>query len=271
MPALELQEIDVPRQEVLAWEKDLLGVYVSEHPFRRAAVDLAPRVSAVISEVTAEMSGRDVIIAGLVASVRQLLTRDGRTFVAVELEDLSGSVEVTVWPDVYEATRDCWQTGQILLVTARVKARDDRLSVGVTLARRWQEGDSLEDLPVAETVEGYVPPPPAHSRGRNGNGAYQNGHAAPTPPPQAAEERAPRLLQITVRETDDEAADRRRLNELIAALRAFPGVDQVRLTLRTASDEHRLSFGTALVTDGIEHRLAPILRDWGELEVSPMR
>jgi len=156
-------------------------------------------------------------------------------------------------------------------VTAKVKARDDRLSVGVTLARRWQEGENVEDLPTAETVEGYAQPPPPNGRGRNGNGAYQSGRAAPPPPPQAAEDRAPRLLQITVRETDDEAADRRRLNELIAALRAYPGADEVRLTLRTMHDEHRLSFGTALVTDGIEQRLGPILRDWGELEVTPLR
>jgi DNA polymerase-3 subunit alpha len=269
MPSLEFQEVEVPRQEVLAWEKELLGVYVSEHPFRRAAADLAPRVSAVISEVTVEMSGRDVIIAGLVTSVRQLLTRDGRTFAAVELEDLSGAIEITVWPDVYEATRECWQVGQILLVTAKVKAREDRLSVGVSLARRWQEGESLEDLPAAEPVEGYVQQAPANGRGRTGNGGYQNGRAAP--PPQAAEDRTPRLLQITLRETDDEAADRRRLNELAAALRAYPGTDQVRLTLRTRHDEHRLAFGTALVTDGIEQRLGPILRDWGELEVTPLR
>src|SRR5262249_39031587 len=148
------------------WEKELLGVYVSEHPFKRAVADLSPRITAVISEVTAEMSGRDVTIAGLVASVRQLLTRDGRTFVAVELEDLSGSVEVTVWPDIYEATRESWQVGQILLVTAKVKARDERPNIGVTTARRWEEGGSLESLPEAEVVQEGA----NGKSGGNGNG-----------------------------------------------------------------------------------------------------
>ena len=41
--------------------------------------------------------------------------------------------------------------------------------------------------------------------------------------------------------------------------------------LRTAQDEHMLSLGTALVTDGIEQRLTPILRGWGELSVVPLR
>jgi DNA polymerase III subunit alpha len=274
MPGLELQEVEVPRGEVLAWERELLGIYASDHPFKQAAAELAPHISAVISEVTAEMAGRDIVIAGLVTSTRPLLTRDGRTFIAAELEDLSGSTEVTVWPDVYEATRDCWQPGQVLLVHARVKARDEqRLGIGVTMARRWTEDDSLEDLPTPEPE--FVSQTPTNGngngarRGRGGNG-HANGSATP-PPPQTAEQRGPRLLHITLRETDDEADDRRRLAQLVEALRSYPGSDEVRLTLRTAEDEHSLSLGTALVTDGIEQRLGPILRGWGELSVVPLR
>ncbi len=109
----------------------------------------------------------------------------------------------------------------------------------------------------------------------NGNGRARNGYGgngkAATPPPQTADERAPRLLHITIRETEDEDSDRRRLAELVQALRTYPGGDEVRLTLRTEQDEHTLSLGTALVTDGIEQRLGPILRGWGELSVIPLR
>jgi DNA polymerase III subunit alpha len=277
LPGLDLTPVEAPRQELLAWEKELLGVYVSEHPFKRAVGDLSRHISAVISEVTAEMAGRDVIIAGLVASTRQLLTRDGRTFAAVELEDLTGTIEVTVWPDVYEATREYWQSGQVLLVTAKVKARDDRLSVGVSMVRRWQEGQPLEDLPEVDPEHGGT-----NGKARNGNGnGYGNGNgrgnggppgrSVPPPPPQPAESRAPRLLHITLTETDDEQADRRRLNELYRTVKSVPGSDEVRLTVRTAHDEHHLSLGAALVTDGIEQRIGALLRGWGEVAVLPLR
>jgi DNA polymerase-3 subunit alpha len=276
MPGLELQPVEAPRQELLDWERELLGIYVSEHPFKRAAAELGPHISAVISEVNQEMAGRDIVIAGLVTTTRPLLTRDGRTFIAAEIEDLSGSVEVTVWPDVYEATKDCWQPGQVLLVHARVKARDERLNIGVTMARRWTEGESLEDLPAAEP-EFELPNASGgngNGRGRNGNGHGQSngyGNGRSQPPPQTAEQRQPRLLHITLRETEDESNDRRRLAQLVEALRSYPGLDEIRLTLRTAEDEHTLSLGTALVTDGIEQRLGPILRGWGEMSVVPMR
>ena len=147
LPALELpggqagpEEAEVPRSEMLAWEKELLGVYVSEHPFSAAASALASHVTAVCSEVTAEMSGRELVLAGLVTGSRPLFTRDGRPFLAVELEDLSGSLEVTVWPDLYEQTRELWMEGNILLVLVRVRERGERLQIGVQRVALYQAG-----------------------------------------------------------------------------------------------------------------------------------
>jgi hypothetical protein len=89
-------------------------------------------------------------------------------------------------------------------------------------------------------------------------------------PPPASADRGRRRLRISVKETDDEAADRRRLNDLVQQLRAFPGDDEVRLTLHTGHDEVEMTLPGALVTDGIEQRLRPILAGWGELTIEPV-
>ena len=110
LAGIDLQSAPIPKQEVLAWEKELIGVWLSEHPYKQVASVLAPLVTALCSEVTPEMladappQGRELVIAGIVGSQRRLATRDGRPFIAVEIEDLSGVLEVTVWPDVYERT-----------------------------------------------------------------------------------------------------------------------------------------------------------------------
>src|SRR5581483_103699 len=116
LPALELQEAEVSKAEMLSWEKQLLGVYVSEHPFSSAAITTSKHVSALVSEITPELDGREVVIAGMVNTVRHLATKAGKPFIAVTVEDLSGTAEVTVWPDVYEQQREIWQTGNILLM-----------------------------------------------------------------------------------------------------------------------------------------------------------
>ena len=66
---------------MLAWEKELLGIWLSEHPFTHAAESLA-HLSCGIVEVNAEFIGAVVIIGGIVASIRRLNTKDGRTFLA---------------------------------------------------------------------------------------------------------------------------------------------------------------------------------------------
>jgi DNA polymerase III alpha subunit len=50
------------------------------------------------------MHGQAVVVAGMVRQVRQLVTREGKGFGVVIIEDLDGSLEVTAWPDVYQAT-----------------------------------------------------------------------------------------------------------------------------------------------------------------------
>jgi hypothetical protein len=112
--------------------------------------------------------GRDFVIAGMVSSTRRLTTRDGRGFIAATLEDLSGSIEVTVWPDIYDRTPDLWVTGRIVLAQVRVRERGDRVSAGVQ-----------EVVPFSDD---FVAPPWVEIRaaaiadGRaNGNG-HSNGH-----------------------------------------------------------------------------------------------
>ena len=141
LPALELEQAPASSAEMLQWEKELLGVYVSEHPFSAAAAMLSKHTSALISEITPEMDGRDVVIAGMVGPIRTLATKAGKQFVSVAIEDLSGTAEVTVWPDIYEGTKGYWAAGNILLMLARVRERADRLNIAVQHVSLVQAAD----------------------------------------------------------------------------------------------------------------------------------
>jgi DNA polymerase-3 subunit alpha len=145
LSSLALESAPVPKSEVLNWEKEMLGIWLSEHPFTHAAPQLAPLVTALCNEITPENmtdlppAGRDFVMAGIVGSTRRLSTRDGRTFIAADVQDLSGNYEVTVWPDVYERTQDYWVAGTIVLMQVRVRERGDRLSAGVQEVTRFDE------------------------------------------------------------------------------------------------------------------------------------
>ncbi|MEX2238459.1 MAG: DNA polymerase III subunit alpha [Dehalococcoidia bacterium] len=133
MPQLELDQVDVPVREILSWEKELLGVYVSEHPFTRAAQKLGEHITVMCSELGGETSG-EFVVAGALTTVNRRLTRDGRPFAIVELEDLSGNIELTVWSDVLDPAPQLWNPGQILLCLVRVRERGDRTQLSVQKA-----------------------------------------------------------------------------------------------------------------------------------------
>ncbi len=120
IPGLDLQTAEVSIKEKLPWEKELIGVYLSEHPFRSFARNAVSENTTLCGQIDAEMAGQTVVVAGMVASAHHLFTREHQPFVSAVLEDLDGRTEVMVWPNVYSSTRDLWGEENILVVQGKV-------------------------------------------------------------------------------------------------------------------------------------------------------
>jgi DNA-directed DNA polymerase III PolC len=120
---------DVPehsQQQLLAWEKELLNLYLSAHPLAHVSQFLKKRVTAYSAHLTEEWSGQKVTLGGRVISTRRIMTKRGDTMLAVQFEDLLGSLEIIVFSRTYAATQEIWKDDAILLVTGQVKMRDDQ-------------------------------------------------------------------------------------------------------------------------------------------------
>lgn len=140
LPSLEFQEVPVSFKEMQNWEKELLGVYLSNHPLGNIARKLSAEVTALCGQIDEEMVGQEVILAGMLSSVRQRKTKKGRPFVHATLEDLEGSIEVVAWPEVYQQTTELWKEGNILLLKGKVEERRDQLQLNCREATPYQPG-----------------------------------------------------------------------------------------------------------------------------------
>jgi DNA polymerase-3 subunit alpha len=120
---------DVPRRTQLAWEKELLGLYVSEHPLAQIGRRLDKYTTAVCGEIDPALHAQTVIIAGMVSRVRRITTKNDKLMAFAELEDLHGSVEVVIFPEAYEKTRELWKPDSILMVRGTVQVRDETAKV----------------------------------------------------------------------------------------------------------------------------------------------
>ncbi|MFC1913730.1 DNA polymerase III subunit alpha [Chloroflexota bacterium] len=219
---LDMEPGDISVKERLAWEKELMGVYLAEHPFSTAASSISAGTT-LIGQIDAEMVGHSVVVAGLIASVRYLYTRDGKPFASAILEDLDGQIEVMVWPKVFTDTKDFWEEGNIALVQGKVRSRDDQVQISC---------DSVQHhKPQAKVEEAAAAPPVGTTE------VIEEVKSATKP---AETQR----LVIRLIQTEDREADVARLHQLIATLQDFPGRDKVKLSIANDDKVTNLNFAS---------------------------
>ncbi|HEX6030816.1 MAG TPA: DNA polymerase III subunit alpha [Tepidiformaceae bacterium] len=299
LPALELEPRPVSKEQMLAWEKEVLGVYVSEHPFRAAAAELMRYTTHSMADLNGELVGQTVTVAGMVQRVQTRATRDGRKFYLVDLEDLSGMAEVTVWSDAIELTgEETWAEGQVLLCSLEVRERGDRLSLAVRKAAPYSrnEGTVVGFAPEQWQVAAAPPkrePKPAAANGTNGarytNGerpaAPANGRASSNAPASAAATTeaarpgvqppvsgdAARLI-ITIFETNDALADEALLKAVAGMLKENPGNDEVRLVITDIEGQDtEFDLPRASVGEDLARSIRAVLRQNGHVRLTGTR
>lgn len=216
---LQLTDVDLPREERLAWEKDLLGVYLSEHPLSGLAYDNS-EVTAYCGDIGMDMAGEEVILAGMVRSVRQASSKNGRAFVSAVFEDRTGSLPVTCWADAYERSKDLWTENGLLTMRGKVRVRQDE--VQIVCDEAWPVGS---------------PAAPTGSPRPSGNG-----------------QRRQRRLLITLWQTGNDKADTEQFELLLDVLREFPGQDPVIIRVATCGSSADIEMPNTAVAYGPELR-----------------
>ena len=113
------------KNELLALEKETLGLYVSEHPLHAIRDQLRRKTDCTLAELERRRDGEVVQVAGIVSAVKQLTTKRGESMVFLRLDDVTGSGEVVVFASVYAQARELCVTDRILVVKARVDHKQE--------------------------------------------------------------------------------------------------------------------------------------------------
>ena len=125
-PSLRLKEAArAAKKERLEWEKELLGLYVTEHPLQEFVEKMKNQKVLPIKDLSLNLRGQTVSIGGMVSSVKKINTKTGEPMLFVEMEDLTDRTEVLVFPRVLARNPAVWQIQKILTVRGKVSDRDD--------------------------------------------------------------------------------------------------------------------------------------------------
>ncbi len=123
----ELPDLPEPSsRERLSMEKEVLGFYISGHPLGEYEAVLS-RLENLSGSADLKENGDNlpVQVAGMVSGVRQITTRKGKQMAFVQLEDLSGSLEVVVFPGIFEDCRHCLYSGSVVFVRGRTSHKEE--------------------------------------------------------------------------------------------------------------------------------------------------
>ncbi len=109
--------------EQLVWERELLGLYLSQHPLQAYETFLLEQTVA-LSSIKPAHDGKQVTIGGAIQDVREITTKNGQKMAFVKLADQFQELEIILFPSVYQQTTGIWERDRIVLIKGRVNARD---------------------------------------------------------------------------------------------------------------------------------------------------
>ncbi|MQF49071.1 DNA polymerase III subunit alpha, partial [SAR202 cluster bacterium AC-647-N09_OGT_505m] len=225
--SIELEEGEMLNQEKLAWEKELLGTFISENPLSALAHKVPPNVIISRDGIDPEMEGRRINVVGQVSSQRTGITRDGKPFAAVILDLLGGSVDVMVWSNAYNSTKDLWYEGSLVEVVGKVRLREDDLSIACDEAKPYNiegsNGHAPQEAEHTSTLE--LPAHTGNGTSNSSDGSNGNNRTSATP--------SHAKLWIRVEESSSPGHDEHMLRELVKLLLNYPGDGSVALRIMT--------------------------------------
>jgi DNA polymerase III subunit alpha len=200
--------VEFDRAELLAAEKESIGLFISAHPLKEVRAALQARVECPLSELPGRKDGDWVTVGGIIAETKQIRTKKGDPMMFATLDDLEVSVELLVFGNVLATAGEVLAQDSIVLVRGRVDHKDRETTCIVV-----QQVERFE--PTAEEVE------------------------------QAREQAArrpvmPSALRLRL---DATALAASVLSELKDVLAGFPGESEVVIELSTSVGERRLRLG----------------------------
>ncbi len=112
--------------EMLAWEKELLGLYVSAHPFKEYGERLG-HLLVPIAELAQHKNEKNVRIGGIVTSAKKIFTKNNEPMAFAIVADTSGDVEAVVFPRVYRDKPELWEADRVVALSGRAQEKDGEI------------------------------------------------------------------------------------------------------------------------------------------------
>ena len=125
LPAIQLAkpQEEIAVHQMLSWERELLGIYLSHHPLEDYETYLDEQ-TVPINQLIPENDGKIAKIGGTIADIRQITTKNGQNMAFLKLEDRSGETELVIFPNLFKEKGDILLRDHVIMAEGRISSRD---------------------------------------------------------------------------------------------------------------------------------------------------
>ncbi len=180
--------VSVDTNEQLGWEKELLGLYVSDHPLSSHMSQIADKISHSSNQLAEVETNSKVTIGGLVKRIQPILTKKNQNMAFVTIEDQFGEVDLVLFPAVWERDNRMVEQGSLLVVEGKLQHQERGTSVLVDRVRRIGMDETAGELynqnsgkQYERLLENYLPDMRLLSRYRFGENTEPNSEEVSEP------------------------------------------------------------------------------------------
>jgi DNA polymerase-3 subunit alpha len=142
------------KKERLAWEKELLGLYVTDHPITEFATYLK-KIATEIGHLEKEPDDKRVTIGGVITSARKSLSKSGQPLYFITLEDMTGRIDILIFGKTAERVAGLLNEDEIVMIDLKIARKDGLLRLAADDVRRMSQETVSDFERVARTHAKY--------------------------------------------------------------------------------------------------------------------
>ncbi|MEI7425675.1 MAG: DNA polymerase III subunit alpha [Candidatus Moraniibacteriota bacterium] len=150
------------KKQQLAWEKELIGLYISGHPatefqayFESAGVP--------IRNITKDLVGQNISLGGVISKIKKIFLKNQKTMLFATIEDMYSNIELLVFPKILEETGSLWEEDKVILASGKISDKDGSFKLLVDSAKVINLAEMEQRARIIATQKNNTPKVPSET------------------------------------------------------------------------------------------------------------
>jgi DNA polymerase-3 subunit alpha len=150
------------KKQQLAWEKELIGLYISGHPATEFQAYFESS-GVPIRNITKDLVGQNISLGGVISKIKKIFLKNQKTMLFATIEDMYSNIELLVFPKILEETGSLWEEDKVILASGKISDKDGSFKLLVDSAKVINLAEMEQRARIIATQKNNTPKVPSET------------------------------------------------------------------------------------------------------------